>query len=66
MTKHDPKTGRFISDHEGLPPKAIDPFTSGTTVNEATFDLSNYTLEALNFALAQAQSDIDNVLGGTK
>jgi hypothetical protein len=58
MSERDSHTGRFVKHH--------DPFTEGRTINEATYDLSNYTLEALNYALAQAQSDIDNVLGGTK
>jgi hypothetical protein len=38
--------------------KQVDPFTTGRLVNEEQYNLSHDTLNALNRALAQAESDV--------
>lgn len=49
--------GRFVK---------VEEFMAGRLVDEKMFNLSMYTYTTLNRALDQAQSDVDNVLGGTK
>lgn len=57
MKKRD-EHGRFAKASESTD---SDPFTSGRTVNEATFQLSLDTRTALDRALAQAESDVRRV-----
>jgi hypothetical protein len=56
MSQRDYRTGRFTKDS--------DPFTSGRTVNDDTYQSSLDTKTALDRALARAEADLRNCLGG--
>lgn len=54
MTERDSQTGRFVHS-TGY----TDPFRMGRLPDEAAMRLSQATLEALNYAVAQAQQDVE-------